>query len=184
MRLIIPVAIFSLLIPNFSSLDAARIGGSSIVAHSPFLPPDFNPPGSAGSQTEDLATPNQYQFKGVYQLGEDYFFHIYDERAQQGSWLSRDSIIEGYPRIIQFRESEDQLVVEVDGEQLQLTMIHGNSGPIPITGSRSSTRSVRPVNQSPTPQPVTRRNVIRPADESATGTSTRRLTFPSRLPNT
>ena len=186
MRLIFPVAIFFLLMPIFSSLDAVRITGASIVEHSPFLPPNFNPPGSAGSQEGTATTPSQYQFKGVYQLGEKYFFHIYDKRSQRGSWMSRDSINEGYPRIIQFKESDDLLVVEMDGEQIQLNMIRGSNKPISLSNSRPSMRSVQMPRQSApttTSPPVIRRRVIRPDEETAVGTSTRRLTFPSRPPN-
>jgi hypothetical protein len=186
MRLNFPVAIFSLLMPILSSIDAAGIAGSSIVVHSPFLPPDFNPPGSTGSQPDTSTTLNQYQFKGVYQLGGEYFFHLYDERSRQGSWMSRDSITEGYPRIIQFKEMEDLLVVEKDGEQFQLNMIRGSSKPVPLTSSRPSMRSVQMPGQSgPTviSEPVIRRGVIRPEEETTAGTSTRRLTFPSRPPN-
>lgn len=186
MRLIFPVAIFSLLMPIFSSLDAVRIADTSIVEHSPFLPPGFNPPGSAGAQEGTATTQSLYQFKGVYQLGGEYFFHIYDERSQQGSWMSRDSITEGYPRIIQFKEMEDVLVVEMDGEQIQLNMIRGSHKPIPLSNSRPSLRSVQMPGQSgpaTTSQPVIRRRVIRPDEETTVGTSNRRLTFPSRPPN-
>ncbi len=131
-------------------------------------------------------SPSLYQFKGVYQLGGKYFFHIYDERSQQGSWMSRDSITEGYPRIIQFQESDDVLVVEMNGEQFQLNMMRGSNKPIPLSNSRPSMRSVQMPGQSgpaTSSQSVIRRRVIRPDEETAVGTSTRRLTFPSRPPN-
>ncbi len=187
MRLIFPVAIFFLLIPLFSSLSAARITRASIIEHSPFLPPDFNPPGSGGSQAETPTTQGRYQFKGVYQLGGEYFFHLYDERSRQGSWMSRNSIAAGYPRIVQFKEMEDLLVVEMDGEQIQLHMVHGSNRSIPLANSRPSMKSLQMPGQ-PGPAtisqpPVIRRRVIRPDEEADTGKSTRRLTFSSRPPN-
>lgn len=127
-------------------------------------------------------TQSQFEFRGVYQLDGDYYFHIYDQRSRRGSWIGYNTGSAGYPRIVEFEESMDRLTVELDGERLQLSMTNLHAGTAyapgqqPATNSDVSLQSINPIRST---GPASRRPVLRSAPEPANGAVTRRVTFPT-----
>lgn len=179
MRISLTVAILNA-VAIAHMLGADGLNGSSIVVHSPFLPPDFNPPGEAGLEAEPPVTESQFQLKGVYQLDGEYYFHIYDQRSQRGSWIGDGMAASGYPNIVEFDASQSRLVVELNGRYLQLDL-EGK----PDTAVASSI-SKSPSSSMPFPAAngtVLRRPVIRSIPEPTSEAPVRRLTFSNRHNN-
>jgi hypothetical protein len=169
----------------------------SIVSKSPFLPPNFAPPGSAGSAEAPPASASQYQFRGVYQMEGEYFFHLYNTRDKKGSWISKASSGNGTPKIIQYKLEDDVVVIDVSGKRVDLAMVETSDRPMPLTPTRPSTPRVTPASSSASAQTTTgqqtpvRRRVIRPTTrnrpqppEQPGGQSpARRPTLPANLSN-
>ena len=187
MRTAFPVTMIIMLLPLLA-LPVAGSEHSSIVAKSPFLPPGFTPPGGGGSAAGAPATSGQFQFKGVYQLRGEYFFNLYNVQEKKGSWLRRGENKDGQPRIINYQQEEDVLVVESGGKQLSLEMIQTSDRPIPLPNPAPTARKVTPVKKPQTStsdtSTTTRRRVIRPSTRVTRPTTpTRRTTLPANTPN-
>jgi hypothetical protein len=181
------VTILLMMLPALA-LAQGNATSSSIVAKSPFLPPGFTPPGGQGSTAGAPATSGQFQFKGVYQLGGEYYFNLYNVREKKGSWLRRGEDKEGQPRVINYQREADVLVVESEGKQLSLDLIETSDKPIPLPNPAPTARKVTPVKKPETTtsgtSTTTRRRVIRPSTRTTRqATPTRRTTLPASTPN-
>ncbi|MEX0331353.1 MAG: hypothetical protein AB3N64_08030 [Puniceicoccaceae bacterium] len=159
-------------------------GGATLITKSPFLPPDFNPPGSGAGDPSMPASASQYQFRGVYQMGGEYYFNLYNTRDKSGTWVTENESGGDSPRIVRFNLDEDVLVVEVSGEQVSLELVETSDRTLPVASAPRPTPATRPatttqgtaVRQTTTP---VRRRVIRPSTRNTTSTAARRPTIPA-----
>lgn len=164
MRSLLTVVIMLSTLPATVPAEESGSGAPSILTHSPFLPPGFQPPGGAGTTTDAPASPSQYEFHGVYQLGGTYYFNLFNSRERKGSWISKDNSPTDWPRIVRYDEEEDVLVVEVSGERVSLSLMETSDRPMPVAGARSTQPAAAPPSSAQaSPQQATpRRRVIRP----------------------
>jgi len=141
-------------------------GLPSLVTNSPFLPPGFQPPGSAAPAPPPAAGRTQYEFRGVYQLEDMYHFHLYDTRERKGFWLTEEAPREGVLEVLEFDPESNEVVVTVAGEQISLALVRTSDQPMPI---QTPTPVARPVVRPPMPQPAVRpaTPAVRPATPAA-----------------
>lgn len=165
------VSIFLILAPAIF-LQAAEATGLSLISDSPFLPPGFEPPGS-GSPIggPPPITSSEYEFHGVYQLGGVYYYNLFNLRERKGSWVSERKPLEDV-RIISFDPADNLLVVNVGGEQSNLSLIQTSDRPMPVqTAPRARvTTANNKSTEAEARQPV-RRRVIRPSVRTSTNAS-------------
>jgi len=157
----------------------------TLVTKSPFLPPGFSPPGSAGSADAPPASVSQFEFRGVYQMEGQYYFNLYNTRDKKGTWVTEAASGEDTPRVIRFDLEGDVLVVESAGEQLSLTMVETSNRPMPLPAARRA--SVPKANQAKktaasSAQTPVRRRVIRPTTRTTNQKPARRPTIPANQP--
>jgi hypothetical protein len=148
-------------------------GGSSpsILTHSPFLPPGFQPPGGNGPGNDpgQPVQSGQYEFRGVYQLGGLYYFHLYNTRDRKGTWVSENNSDGDSPKVVSFDRKEDTLLVDVGGKQVNLAMIETSDRTISMPSGTNPAPRISAAKEasiaSPSPTAV-RRRVIRPTTRS------------------
>ena len=158
----------------------AQTGASSLVRKSPFLPPQFNPPGEAGAEAALPASRSRFEFRGVYQLGGRYYYHLFDQGSGRGEWLSQQNQAAGSPRIVEFKQNPDRLVIDVDGRVIELEMASRGDQSLPAERvTRASHSGQATVDSSGNDQ--IRRPVIRSANPVNSGGPTRRVTFSEPL---
>ena len=178
------IGLLSAIIP-LAAQDAGEQGAPSIIRKSPFLPPDFQPPGGAGAEAVPPAQAGQFEFRGVYQMDGVYYFNLYDKRQQKGSWVSKEKSGGDVPRILEYDIEQDILVVDDGGMRMSLGMIETSDRQLPLATSRPATVS-RPGQPATAPAqaPPTRRRVIRPAsrttEQNTSGNIRRRVITPSQ----
>ncbi len=149
----------------------------SLLTNSPFLPPGFQPPGSAAPAPPPAAARTQYEFRGVYQLDDVYHFHLFDTRERRGFWVTETSPREGALEVLEFNPERNEVTIVVAGEQMSLALVKTSDQPLPIP-TPPSAPAVRPETPAPqpairpttpstpvAPQPV-RRRVIRPSSSA------------------
>lgn len=150
-------------------------GTLTLIAKSPFLPPDFQPPGTVAAK----APPDQlasYEFRGVYQLGEVYYFNLYNVREKKGSWIASTARPGGdeSPRIVRFNPEEDELQVEIEGKALSLSLIQPSDKPMPVQTAPRATQTGPQAAVPTSGQPPARRRVIRPSSRTPNSEAVRR----------
>ena len=156
----------------------------SILRNSPFLPPGFQPPGGSQVSTEIPVSSSQFEFHGVYQLGGQYYFNLYNKRENRGNWMSRNEEINGFPRIVRYNPDEDLLTVEVAGEQVALQMIETTDKPMPLAAGAAPQRVTPPAASQGAPRPTPpRRRVIRPTSRTDSTSTARRPVIRRSTPN-
>jgi len=150
-------------LPAIALSEESGSGAPSILTHSPFLPPGFQPPGGAGTTTDAPASPSQFEFHGVYQLGGTYYFNLFNSREKKGSWISRESSTTDWPHIVRYDEEEDVLVVEISGERVSLSLVETSDRPMVVAGANpAQPRTPAVTTQASQQQATPRRRVIRP----------------------
>ena len=165
-----------------SGMSEEEQDAPTLVTKSPFLPPDFNPPGGAAGDPAMPASASQYEFRGVYQMGGRYYFNLYNTRDKSGTWVAEGESGSDAPRIVRFDRDEDVLVVEVSGERVNLELVDTSDRPMPVATAARPTPATLPATtsqQSPTP---VRRRVIRPSTRTTPATpapTVRRPTVPA-----
>jgi hypothetical protein len=161
---ILPVVIMLTAVPAVVFSQGNDATAPSILTHSPFLPPGFQPPGGAGTTTDAPASPSQYEFHGVYQLGGLYYFHLYNTRERKGSWTSKEASGGDQPRIVEFDKERDTLVIEVSGERVSLNLMETSDQPMAMARvsrppQAAKAAATEPGAEQPGPP---RRRIIRP----------------------
>lgn len=169
------VSILPLLLAAAAFSIECGADGPSIIDKSPFLPPNFQPPGSGGSAAAaQAATSGEYEFRGVYMLQGQYHFNLYNKREQKGTWVSEGEIKEDAPRIVRYSREDDEVVIDLGGRQLTLGMVSTSDKVLPVQTARAPTTVRTPsssVTTSRTSQAPVRRRVIRPTTRTSTSTS-------------
>jgi hypothetical protein len=180
--------VMSLLVTGLTGLAYGdrESAAPSIITKSPFLPPDFNPPGGAGAAGATApASASQYEFRGVYQMEGVYYFNLFNTRDRKGTWITDQSGAGDGPRIIRYDLQEDTLIVDVGGERVSLSMVETSNKPMPVANTRPTTPRPTPrattaaSNAKPANQPAVRRRVIRPTTRPTATSASRRATMPA-----
>lgn len=159
----------------------------SLVSNSPFLPPGFQPPGGNATVAAPPPQASQLEYRGVYELGGQLHFNVFDKRTARGTWMRTGEASEG-ARVVDYDLDEDVVVIEYNGARLRLSLIETSTATLPVAGAPTG-QPVQPAVQPGGPQdqqvrtsiPV-RRRIIRPGT-NATTTSERRPVIPPRPVN-
>jgi hypothetical protein len=146
----------------------------TLITNSPFLPPGFQPPGQSAS-TPEKAPPQQrssYEFRGVYQIGGQYYFHLFNLQEQKGQWMSDASVEDEALEILDYDPETDELVVIIDGESQNLGLIQTSDKSMPVQTAppRQTTAPSRETTPQRSNLPV-RRRVIRPTSRTGSDAS-------------
>lgn len=163
----------------FALLAATSAGNGSpeaptLVTDSPFLPPGFEPPGQPGWAPERPEAPGEYEFRGVYQLNNQFYFHLYNVREQSGQWITSESGPDANLQILGFNPESNRLSIRADSRTLDLALVSTSNQPLPI---RTASAKTEPAAREPASRSATRPNVRRP--------TRRRVIRPrSRIPET
>lgn len=169
------VSILPLLAALASFSIECGAAGPSIVENSPFLPPNFQPPGGGSSSTTaQAAASGEYEFRGVYMLQGQYHFNLYNKREQKGTWVAEDEIKEDAPRVVRYSQDDDEVIIDLGGRQLTLGMVSTSDKVLPVETAKapvvrqptSSTSSTNRTTQAPV-----RRRVIRPTTRTSTSST-------------
>jgi hypothetical protein len=149
----------------FALLAATSAGNGSpeaptIVTDSPFLPPGFEPPGQPGRAPDRPQAPGEYQFRGVYQLNNQYYFQLYNVREQSGQWITRDPAPDSPIQILEFNPGSNTLSLRVDDRILELALASTSDQPLPI---RTASAKAEPAAREPASKTARRPEVRRPA---------------------
>ncbi len=149
----------------FSVCSHAQVGttGPSIINRSPFVPTNFNP-GIVGATTNaSQVAAAGYEFRGVYQIGDRYWFLVSEPKSRDGNWIELGSNSEDVEARRYDSESKSLTVFSNNSElTLQLAEIDANPKPIPVQGL------VKTTTRSPTKTPTPVRRTIRPTTGTAT----------------
>lgn len=179
MRLRFVIAI-PLLLPVLAGTLAGDVAKTpTLLGKSPFLPPGFTPPGqAAGKPPAPAVQTGQYEFRGVYELNEVYYFNLYNTRERKGKWLNDSGIDHGEPedadyRIVDFDPESDELVVQMEGQTLNLSLVEPSDKPMPVQ-TAPAPKVAQPKQQAkPENTRNTRRRVIRPVNRNRTTNTNR-----------
>ena len=104
-----------------------------------------------------------YEFRGVYQLEDVYYFNIYDPKEMKGVWLTSADPDQGSIEIIDFDSEGDELIVRIDGETQNLALVKTSDTPMPVARATGPRQQIRPTS-GPAQGPADRRRVIRPLE--------------------
>ena len=136
----------------------------TMLQRSPFLPPGFNPPQSGRSTPQARQSAAGYEFRGVYQLGEEYRFLVSEPRSRSGSWVQVGKSYDGY-EVRGYDPETETLTLFFNNslERLQLAEVDANPTPMPVSGQIQRAGSNNP-NEQAAPTPI--RRTIRPASRT------------------
>lgn len=154
-----------------ASAEEAEPAMPSIVENSPFLPPGFQPPGSAGKAAEAPASSSTYEFRGIYELGGLYHYHLYNKRERKGNWFTEREAREAGVEIVDFDPTGDELVVRVGGRQSSLVLIETSDRTLPVQSARPAQANVSQQKPNPSVSENNRRRVIRPSVRKSRNTN-------------
>lgn len=165
----------------------AASGAPTLITKSPFLPPGFQPPGQPGRPVEPPPKQATYEFRGVYELGGTYYFNLYNKSENKGSWIAGLDGGNESLEIVDFDPEGNELVINVAGEELNLSLIQTSDKPMPVAGAKPTTtgRTVRQATTSSNRNTPVRRRVIRPASrrgDSPSAPGRRRVIRPNSNP--
>jgi len=135
--------------------------GPTILNRSPFIPPDWEPPQSNRPKAVPKNSNTGYEFRGVYQLGNEYRFLVSTPRTHHGKWVSIDSEYDDY-EVRGYDPSSETLTLFYNSkeEQLQLAKMDANPTPMAVSGqTRKAT-----VKNTDGPRPT--RRTIRPTSRA------------------
>lgn len=138
----------------------------TLLSDSPFLPPGFEPPGQPGQAAPEPEQPGAYEFRGVYELGGTYHYHVFNSREKQGQWLTEETAESKGFRIVGFDPESDSLALEVAGKRLDLQLVQTSNDPLPLKLARPATGQQAVEENTPTRLP--RRRVVRPVRRRST----------------
>ncbi|MEX0330239.1 MAG: hypothetical protein AB3N64_02335 [Puniceicoccaceae bacterium] len=158
-----------LVTPALEGQDMAGVSSAepSIMERSPFIPPDFTPPGNSRAAAAKSVA-NSYEFKGFYRIGDKYRFLVSEPRSNDGDWVELGESSDSY-EVRRFDPESETLTLFFNNseKQLQLTELAANPTPMPVSGQIKTASAQQ--SQQGTPTPV--RRTIRPTTRPGSSTS-------------
>lgn len=119
---------------------------ADLVGNSPFLPPDA---GGQQAQQGPAVSESDLEFRGMYSLGDRYYFNLYNKRENKGKWLTLDDEVEGLA-VTSFDLQEDRISIRINGRNETLAMAKPSTGSLPVelatSGGGPANRRVLPAN--------------------------------------
>lgn len=133
---------------------------ADLVGNSPFLPPDA---GQQQAQQGPAVSESDLEFRGMYSLGERYYFNVFNKRENKGKWLTLNDEIEGLS-VTSFDLQQDRISIRLNGRDETLAMAKPSAGSLPVelaaNSGNAANRRVLPANpgenQSNNPRVVRR----------------------------
>lgn len=176
-------------IAPYAGAESNGTAESGLVNNSPFLPPGWSqrnrpqpspepPPAPRRDLTQEL------EFRGVFTMGGETSFSVYDKSAQTSRWLRASDSTEKFT-VERYNPSTRTLSIRVDGQIQELNLSTADDAPMPIAGVSDGARQPprppgSPPGEPPTTRPppppgsgegsrptVPRRRVIRPEGDSS-----------------
>ncbi len=169
------------------ALDADDAAVDGLIKNSPFLPPNWKQSQQTPAPPEPPAAPRrdltgELEFRGVFSMGGDTSFSIYDKTAQTSRWLRSADSTDKFT-VERYHPSRQTLAIKVDGQIQELKLSTADDVPMPIAGMPGATGSdagrppsgpgSSPPTTRPPPPPgagerptVPRRRIIRPDGSS------------------
>ncbi|MEX0325147.1 MAG: hypothetical protein AB3N33_03565, partial [Puniceicoccaceae bacterium] len=148
-----------LVAPALEGQETSGVSGAepSIMERSPFIPPDFTPPGNSRAAAAKAAA-SSYEFKGFYRIGDKYRFLVSEPRSNDGDWVELGESSDSY-EVRRFDPESETLTLFFNNseKQLQLTELAANPTPMPVSGQ---IKTPSQPSQQGAPAPV--RRTIRP----------------------
>lgn len=178
-----------ILIPMTSGQDSES-GPPTLITNSPFLPPGFQPPSRPGNVAEPppSAEVTKYEFRGVYQLEDVYYFNIYNPAEKKGQWLTEESMQEVSMELLEFNPDNDKIVLRVSGETTSLSLIETSDKSMPVHGARTVATAPQGAAAKKANETKVRRRVVRPprsnqVRRSGANKNIRRPVTPAKSPS-
>ncbi len=136
----------------------------TLLDRSPFVPANFDPGSQNVSNPAAPTSSTGYEFRGVYQIGDRYWFLVSDPASQDGSWIELGKTSEDLLARSFDPETKSLVLVSNNTEhKLELASVEANPTPIPVKGL------VKSVTRTPTKTPTPVRRTIRPTSSVTNG---------------
>lgn len=155
-----------------SSLEPAPTA-PTILARSPFIPPDWTPPQANRAKRVQSQSAPGYEFRGVYQIGGEYRFLVSEARSRSGKWVEKGKAYEGY-EVRDYDPQTETLTLFFNDKEadIQLAEVEANPTPMPVSGQAT----VRSAANGRDNKPRTARRTIRPASRTGSTDTSREKT--------
>ncbi len=144
--------------------------GANLVDNSPFIPDSFNARQQAKKPLPKKAASAvlEFEFRGVYSLGGEYQFSIYNKKSQKGEWVSLGESGSSF-EVTSYDENSNSIQLNIDGKIEEMALRTPDNKPIPVQTARSGTTKSRKelaaanrAARAKKKKPVVRRRVIVP----------------------
>ena len=154
----------------FIATSSPSMYGADLVDNSPFIPDNFNARQRAKKPTpkQPASAALEFEFRGVYSLGGEYQFSIYNKKLQKGEWVSLGETGSSY-EVTGYDEASNSIQLSIDGKTEEITLRTPDNKPIPVqtasTGPAKSRQELAAANRAARAKkkkPVVRRRVIVP----------------------
>ena len=130
---------------------------TSIISRSPFIPAGFNPAAQSVGSNPAQVSASGYEFRGVYQIGDRYWFLISQPQSRDGNWIELGKNFEDV-EARKFDPATKALTVFANNTEqtLELAQLESNPKPIPVQGlvkttARTPTKAPTPVRRTISP---------------------------------
>ncbi len=140
--------------------------GPTILNRSPFIPPDWEPPQTNRSKSVPKKSSTGYEFRGVYQLGNEYRFLISTPRTHNGKWVALEAEYEDY-EVRGYDPSSETLTLYYDSKEEELKLAKMDANPTPMAVSGQVRKATARAKDGPGPV----RRTIRPTSRKASTSS-------------
>ena len=154
----------------FVAASELCLHGANLEDNSPFIPDNFNARQQAKKPTakQPGSSALDFEFRGVYSLGGEYQFSIYNKKAQKGQWVSLGETGSSY-QVTGFDEDSNSIELTIDGKTEEITLRAPDNKPIPVQTasatpkrSRAELAAANRAARAKQKRPVVRRRVIVP----------------------
>ncbi len=153
----------------FIATSSLSLHGADLVDNSPFIPDNFNARQRAKKPTpkRPASAALEFEFRGVYSLGGEYQFSIYNKKQQKGEWVSLGETGSSF-EVTGYDETSHSIQLSIDGKTEEITLRTPDNKPIPVQttrpGATKSRQELAAANRAARAKkkPVVRRRVIVP----------------------
>ncbi len=154
--------------------------GKSVLTKSPFLPPGFGrevrtPEVPSGPQQGPLS--REFEFRGVFQLGDTRQFSIFDRTNNKSRWVGVNEADERYS-VVAYNPADRSITMRAGGRQETLSLMQATDTPLPVGNAKATeapatstggtpAATVNPAGSQAAPRTpvVPRRRILRRATE-------------------